>query len=309
MSYLRLAYVREQMRATTFRRIRLDMVAVLAAAKVPAVLLRGGALVATVYADPAVRHCHDLAFLVQPADLARAAGALREAGLAPVAYEPNAVSPYAALKHETSLPVELHGRLFPITMYDLPWSEVWSRTRELAFGDVVAGVLAPADALLHVLGHAFHSASRETLRWVLDAWHIIQRDGEVDWEQLTASAERGRLTLPALVMLRYLAESLGANVPSAVLDRLEAAVDRAPDVERDVALRAARTGACESVTGLLRRAHGGLPARTLAAWWLAFPSREYVRDVMGRESSAAMPLHYVQRPINYLRARGARRAT
>ena len=308
LSYLRLAYVREQMRATTYRRIRLDMVAVLAAANVPAVLLRGGALAATVYNDPAVRHCHDLAFLVQPADLARAADALRDAGLTPIAFEPNAVSPYAALKHETSLPVELHGRLFPITMYDLPWSEVWPRTRELPFGEIVARVLSPADALLHVLGHAFHSASRESLRWVLDAWHILRRDGAVDWELFGQTAERGRLALPTLVTLRYLADSLGAKVPSAVLDRLEGAVARAPEVERDVALRAARTGACESVTGLLRRAHGGWQARALTFYWLAFPSREYIRDVMERRDGTAS-LHYVQRPINYLRARVARRSS
>ena len=85
LSYLKLAYVREQMRATTYRRICGELVAVLAAAGVPAVLLRGGALVATVYDDPAVRHCHDVAFLVQPADLARADAALRAAGLTSIA--------------------------------------------------------------------------------------------------------------------------------------------------------------------------------------------------------------------------------
>ena len=309
LSYLRLAYVREQMRATTYRRICGDLVAVLEAAGVRALLLRGGALAATVYDDPAVRHCHDVAFLVQAEDLSRAAEALRRSGLTPFAYEPSSVSPYAALRHETSLPVELHGRLFSVPMYELSWSDVSPRARDVAFGQVAARVLSPADSLLHVCGHAFYSPSRESLRWVGDAWHIIRRDGEVEWELLCANAERGRLTLPVLVTLRYLADSLGANVPHAVLARLEAAVARAPAVQRDVALRAARSGSCESVTALLRRVRGGWHVRALTVLWLLFPSRAYVRDVAARRSAAAALLHYLERPVNYLLARVARRAT
>lgn len=305
LSYLKLAYVREQMRATTYRRIGGEMVQVLNAAGVPAVLLRGGALAATVYDDPAVRHCHDLAFLVQPDDLSRAAAALREAGLKPLAYSPSSDAPYAALRHETSLPVELHGRLLAIRSYDLPWAEVWPRTREVRFGDAAARVLAPADALLHVLAHAFCSASRESLRWVTDAWYVI-RSGGVNWDQFGATAERGRLTLPVLVTLRYLAGSLGASVPEAVLVRLAAAVERAPAVERDVALRAVRTGSCESVTSLLGRGRGGWHVRALTVLWLLFPSRAYVRDVVARRDGASLPRYYLERPINYLRGRVAR---
>ena len=307
MSYLRLAYVREQMRATTYKRIRGDIVTTLRQADVPAVLLRGGALSATVYDDPAVRHCHDLAFLVKSDDLARAADVLREAGLTPIAYAPEESAPYAALKHETSLPVELHGRLFVVPTYDLPWADVWPRSELVSVGAVEARVLSPADTLLHVCCHAFYSASRESLRWVGDAWHVLQREGAVDWEQLIASAERGRLTLPMLVTLRYLAGELGANVPDAVLERLEAAAARAPEEERDVALRAARTGSCEPVSALLRRVHGGWRVRALTVHWLLFPSRAYVRDIMATRGGAGAALHYLRRPINYLRARIVRR--
>jgi hypothetical protein len=300
LSYLRLAYVREQMRMTTYQRIVGDVAAVLNAAEVPALLLRGGALAATVYDDPAVRHCHDVAFLVQPEDLQRAADALQAAGLTPLAHAPNAEWPYAALRHETSLPVELHGRLFTVPMYELPWAELWQRSREVIISGGRTRVLSPADALLHVCCHAFSSASRESLRWVMDAWHVIRRGG-VDWELLGASAERGRLTLPALVTLRYLAESLGAAVPPSVLSRLAVAVARAPAVDRDVALRAVRNGTCESVGALLRRARGGWRVRALTVAWLLYPSRAYVRDVASGGDGAGVLLHYLERPLNYLR--------
>ena len=306
MSYLRLAYVREQMRATTYKRIRADIVTLLRQSNVPAVLLRGGALSATVYADPAVRHCHDLAFLVKPDDLARASDALRGAGLTSIAFAPEEASPYAALIHETSLPIELHGRLFVVPTYDLPWDEVWPRSEVVSLGPVDGRVLSPSDALLHVCCHAFYSSSRESLRWVGDAWHIVKR-GRVDWERLGASAERGRLALPTLVTLRYLAGALGANVPRAVLERLVAAAERAPVEERDVALRAARTGSCESVTGLLGRVHGGWRVRALTVSWLLFPSQAYVRDATATRGGAGAALHYLRRPVNYLRGRLSRR--
>ncbi len=308
-SYLKLAYVREQMRAATYRRICGDTVTVLRDAGVPAVLLRGGALVATVYDDRAVRHCHDLAFLVQPGDLQRAESSLRRAGLERLAYAPSESAPYAALRHETSLPVELHGRLFAVTMYDLPWPDVWPRTREVAIGETTARVLSPAHSLLHVCCHAFYSASRESLRWVGDAWHILRRNADLDWEMFCGDAERGRFTLPLLVTLRYLAESLGANIPGAALARLETAAARAPAVERDVALLAARTGSCESVTGLLTRTRGGRRVRALTVLWLLFPSWTYASGVVERRGGAGVLLHYLTRPINYLRARIIRRST
>ena len=305
LSYLKLAYVREQMRATTYRRISGEIVHVLNAAQVPAALLRGGALVATVYDDPAVRHCHDLAFLVRPEDLSRGAAALRAGGLKPLAHAPEEIAPYAALRHETSLPVELHGRLFATATYDLAWADVWPRTREVGIGDATARVLAPSDALLHVLGHAFCSASRDSLRWAGDAWHLVRRGG-IDWDAFGAAAERGRLTLPSFVMLRYLVDSLGADVPGTVLERLRASVDRAPVVERDVALHAARTGSCESVTAMLRRGRGGWSVRALTVLWLLFPSRAYVRDVVTPRGGRALALRYLERPLNYVRARMAR---
>jgi hypothetical protein len=136
----------------------------------------------------------------------------------------------------------------------------------------------------------------------MDAWHVIRRGG-VDWELLGASAERGRLTLPALVTLRYLAESLGAAVPPSVLSRLAVAVARAPAVDRDVALRAVRNGTCESVGALLRRARGGWRVRALTVAWLLYPSRAYVRDVASGGDGAGVLLHYLERPLNYLRRR------
>ena len=49
---------------------------------------------------------------------------------------------------------------------------------------VTAEIPAPADSLLHVCGHASYSASRQSLRWVTDAWFIVNRHPDLDWDLL-----------------------------------------------------------------------------------------------------------------------------
>lgn len=299
LPYLRLAYVREQMRATTYRRVCCDVLALLAEAGIPVVLLRGAALAATVYGDPALRHCHDIALLLQQGDVARAADALRRNGLTP--QKPGFAGPAALLRHETSLPVELHTRVFSVPLYSLPWSELWPRTDEVKIAGTPTNVLAPADALLHVCGHMAYSSSRDSLRWVGDAWHLIRVNQNLDWDSLCATAERARLTIPLAVALRYLSEALSAPIPERALQRLHASAMRAPPVERDVALSGARSGAYAELGMFLRRVSGGWRMRALAILWLLGPSREYVRDVVGVRGRAQLLLHYLKRPASYVR--------
>lgn len=311
LPYLKLAYVREQIRSRTYLRICGEVLTILHDADVPVVLLRGAALAATVYLDPALRHCHDLALLVERSDVSRAAEALQRQGLErlPVGDGAGAArGPAALLRHETTLPVELHTHLFGVPLYELPPSEVWPQTRTVEIAGASARVLAPADSLLHVCGHASYSRGRESLRWVGDAWHLIAVHPDLDWELLCQSAQRSRLTLPLAVMLRYLSAQLGATIPEVALEQLERHARQASAVERDVALHGARVGACESLGVMLRRVPAGWRVRAQIIAWLLWPSREYVRDIVGVRGPAAALMHYVRRPVGYAR-RYLRRAS
>ena len=304
LPYLKLAYVREQIRSRTYLGICRDILTTLAEASVPVVVLRGAALATTVYPDPAIRHCHDISLLVRERDIARGTQALQGRGLvrAPVGASAGVIVGAAAvLRHETTLPVELHTRLFGVPLYDLPPSEVWPRTREVSVAGADARILAPADALLHVCGHASYSPGRDSLRWVCDAWYLIAANPDLDWDLLLKSAERGRLTLPLAVTLRYLSAQLGASIPESVLERLERCARHAPAIERDVALRGARVGACENLGVMLRRVPASWRVRAQIVAWLLWPSREYVRDIVGIDGSAAALLHYVRRPLDSAR--------
>lgn len=302
LPYLKLAYVREQIRSRTYLGICGEVLAALHDASVPNVLLRGAALAATVYPDPALRHCHDIALLVEKDDLARAAGVLRRRGLEPFpssVADGVTVGPGATLRHETTLPIELHTDVFGVPLYELPFAEVWPRTRPVRVAGCDARVLSPADALLHVCGHASYSPGRESLRWVCDAWHLIAMNPDLDWELLCQSAKHSRVTLPLAVTLRYLSAQLGAPVPAWVLEQLERHASGVPAVERDVALRGARVAANDSLGAMLRRVPPRWSVRARVVVWLLWPSREYVRDVAGARGALGVLLHYVRRPAGY----------
>jgi hypothetical protein len=101
-------------------------------------------------------------------------------------------------------------------------------------------MLSPSDNLLHVCGQAWYSAQRFSLRWVGDAWFIIERHRNLDWDLLLDTARRSHLVEPLSVMLGYLAEDLGANIPSSFLQRLFAAASKGSgigfDPNKDIAL-------------------------------------------------------------------------
>ncbi|MGE5927100.1 MAG: nucleotidyltransferase family protein, partial [Gemmatimonadota bacterium] len=136
-------------------------------------------------------------------------------------------------------------------------------------------VLGAADQLVHVCGNAAQSPVRGSLRWVTDAWLLIESDPALDWEVVLRNAERAELALPLSVMLRYLAEELQSPIPGSVVERLDDLARSASPIARDVALYGARAGL--PALALVRRVTGGLRPRLWALRWLLFPSPTYLR--------------------------------
>jgi hypothetical protein len=160
-------------------------------------------------------------------------------------------------------------------------------------------VLSAVDALLHVLGHASYCTSRESLRWVCDSVQLVRRRSDLDWDDVINRAERGRLSWPASLMLRYVSDTFDGQVPRAVLDRLDGAADRSGAIARDVALFGARAGSSGGTAQIFRRMRGGWRVRWRAAGWLLVPSRKYVERIVGVRGPFWMLLYYVWRPVAY----------
>ncbi|HEX6644674.1 MAG TPA: nucleotidyltransferase family protein [Gemmatimonadales bacterium] len=288
---LRMAGARERARAAMVRRIGWQLMAQLARRNVDAVLLRGMALAETAYGEPHFRHTHDVDLLVPTGGFAAAEDAAREAGFTERSDDPGRLPDGIRLVHPSGLPVEIHHALFLSDFHPAELEGMRSRLEPVVALGVSALALNPADGLLHILGHAALSPFRGNLRWAVDAWLLMDRRRDLDWDAFLAAAIAGRLALPVSVLLRFLADELHAPVPARVLDTLALEARTVPAVARDVALYGARAGL--PAFALVRRVEGWRP-RLLALGWLVFPSPSYLRLVY-RTVAVPTPLLYPYR--------------
>jgi hypothetical protein len=298
LTFLRTAYLKEELRSAAVRGICRDVLWLLNKEGMAPLVLKGTALAETVYSNPVLRHCHDIDLLLPQGEISRASGLLRRLGFHLSGPAPEARPRSIKMVHESELPLELHSTLFEVPYYESPLPPILSRTHSSTIADVPARILAPPDALLHVCGHASYSAKRPSLRWVSDAWFILMRHSDLDWDLFLDRIRESRLTLPLSVMLRYLATELHAPIPAIFLERLGIAASRAKSMERQLALRGTRSAGQGSLPELFERATSWRD-RALLLQWLLVPSPRYLSWVDQIQPSWRLAIHYVYRPLRF----------
>ena len=300
LTYLRTAYLKEELRDAAVRRICREVLLSLEKEGLAPILLKGMALAETVYGNPVLRHCHDIDILLPDDQLSRPAVFLSSLGFR-VCSAPQSQNRHLRMLQDSGLPLEFHSNLFEVPYYQMPLSEIRARGRSQAIAGVKTRILTPADNLLHVCGHASYSSKRQSLRWVTDAWFIISRHADLDWESLSHDIRRSGLALPVSVMLGYLAESLDAPIPSNTLRSLSAAASHSRPIERQLALRGTRSDGRGSLQELFGRATNWRE-RVFILQWLLFPSPHYLAWV-DQVHPWLLPFHYLYRPLRYARNR------
>jgi hypothetical protein len=277
----------------------------LASAGVPAMLLKGAALVETVYADSALREMLDLDILVPSTSLDAARAALGEIGYRPQSQGATNAQSRTSLRadhhHDPALvadhriaAIELHHH---IAMADershFAVDGLWGRARA---GSRSPDHLLPSpeDLLLHVafhftrnrLGGSWRRAGTGgALAQICDIAWLVDRE-TIDWDLFVANARSYRLDARVFLGL-FAAAELGAPIPADALGALRPA-DFDPRVGRRlVALRVLRT-------------HGHLPVRSLR--WLLAPSREALASGWGADPDGSLSL--ARAYLRRARARG-----
>jgi hypothetical protein len=299
---LRTAAWREELRTRTYRQICRNVFTVLKDQGMPAIVLKGAALAETVYSDPALRHSHDIEILVEHPELDEIVDLLTSRRFAPPSRKASRTdSGDIELIHESGLPLILHRKLFPIPFYNAALLDICSRAQIATICDIPVRVLSPADALLHTCGHAVYSPSRESFRWIADAWFIIRKHPDLDWDLLLDCARRSHLVLPLSVMCDYLSKDLNAPIPRSFLDRLSFAASRNKSIEGELALFGARSSPRGGFRNLIRKTRNW-SGRALIIKWMVFPSPAYVRWI-SQTRGLWLFLQYFYRPINYVSRR------
>ena len=298
LTYARAARLREELRSKVYREICGRVLAALAAADVPVIALKACVVAETAYESPAVRHCHAVDLLVRDGDMARTAQILaaREFTRAWVQLAPG--PHHVSYQHSSSLPLELHSRLFNIPCDELSMDGIWARSQPRTIAGAATRILSPADNVLHVCGHAAGVRARANLRWAADAWHIIDRHRDLDWQGFLDCAEASGLALPLYVMMRYLAEDLDAPVPPHVVAALAETARRGGGREREAALLGALTGLTATVRALFREA-GGWRTRARLIRFVVLPSPACMGWSYRIPHWSMLPFFYVYRPFRY----------
>lgn len=299
LTVMRSGSLREDRRMEAYVAILRLVLDALAAADLPVLVLKGGALAGTVYARWGLRHCHDIDLLVADADIPRAHSALVAKGYMADGPLTGRVSGDTVLRHESGMPIILHRRLFLVPYYRPPLDIVWQASTS-ADSDLPMRVMDPARSLVHVLGHAATSSSRDTLQWACDAMLLLRSMPEMDWAAVESFIEECRLALPLAVLLGYLSRELHAPVPAGVISRLESKARSAGQAELDAAFAGAFATSRKSLISMLRDADSRATRKLLLRWMVA-PSPDYMRWSRHVRHEWLLPLYYLERPFQYLR--------
>jgi hypothetical protein len=197
----------------------------------------------------------------------------------------------AELRHASGLPVVLHRRLFRTPFHNPADDDAWARTQATTLAGTPARVLSPADMLLHACGEAMHAPGHASHRWLVDAWHVLARRRDLDWQIVRNAAARRHLALPLAVALDYPSGMLGAEVPAAVCAQLATLGANDPGIGARLALHRA-CAAAGGLPALMRRTtslrgritiarHVLLPSRDVL-WWTTQPRSPLLRKAHGQ---------------------------
>ena len=165
-AYLRASRVREQLRSEGVRDLCRRVLAGLASAGVPAIVLRGVMAAETLYPDPALRHCHDLDLMIAPEYMDATALAL-----GPLGFSRRTLRVW---HHSSGFPVSIHHRLFRIAEFNQGLHDLTAGAVDGTVADVPATLFCPAANLFHICGHAATTGSHVTPNWVADAWFLLR---------------------------------------------------------------------------------------------------------------------------------------
>jgi hypothetical protein len=220
MTCLRTSRLREEIRAESYFRTCGEVLSALQQCHIRAIPLKGAALALGVYDHPGLRHCHDIDILVDEADPYDVSERL-----APLGFEiwQSRMSEHwedLKFKHRSGLPLEIHRRLFDAPSYDIPFQELWQSTKPLPISKIRSRALSPTHSLLQVCSNAFFCNGRASLSWVCDAWLVMDRNSDLEWQELIKLADRNDLAPALSITLGYLSDAFAAAVPNEYLVRL-----------------------------------------------------------------------------------------
>ncbi len=215
------------------RNIRIfeELAALLRVFKNPVIVLKGAALLSSVYEGFGLRMLGDVDILVKPEDVSKIDKVLSQSGYQSD-YTPsschvtNYLNSLVYGKKGSPLLLHLHWHLVNNALPNYIYTEkinmekLWREAIPLKVRQADVLCLAPHHQLLHLSEHAMKH-SYNTLIHVWDIQQVINRwKKELDWEKLCREAEEFQLRSPLFYSLWLGKEYFGTHVPQEILEFL-----------------------------------------------------------------------------------------
>lgn len=267
--------------------------------RIPAILLKGGALAAALYPAIGLRPMRDLDLLVPVPDLPQASAALQARGYAAVAERAQRRGESVDCERTfvpgrgECLPVELHWHVINLLHYRrrTPVSWFWRQSVETRFCGLRALVLTPEAQLIHLASHL--KLNHHGDRWLREydiALLLTRPGGGLRWEAVTGAARRFQLSLVLAEVLDRVEGVWGVAAPAGIRDELR----RQPGLGQRLA--------CAMTSPRLRGLQPLWNALAASGWTqklalfreYAFPSLDYMRRRYGLNRPRLAPLYYLR---------------
>jgi hypothetical protein len=268
LAILRAASLWETRRAAEIRAILRQIVDTLHRASIRAITIEGVAAGAVAYPAFELRHCHDIALLVEKAERIRVRHLLTATGFAPASETVGEQQRSSIdLVHEGGLPVALHTVPWASTGVGDPTADLRRRAVSAELDGFELTVLNPTDMLLQVCGRGIEPTEPGNWEWIADAAMILRRQGNarLDWAALVERAKEYGLAFRLSLRLDYLANGLGLAIPPSATDALATAAWQGDRGEWGRSLSVARGAFGIGLSAMLRQ--GGWRSRLAIAHW------------------------------------------
>jgi hypothetical protein len=189
-------------------------------------LLKGVALILTVYARPGLRTAGDADVLVEPRAAAEARAILTRLGWRPirrVAESTQWLRHSQGFVNDDGIRFDLHWHALAECCADEVDREFWQRAEVFRRDALTTRVLSPPDQLLQVAVHGLRWGGPRSELWIADAVAILRRAGAAfDWNLLVAEARRRQLAFQLARALHRLEEVVDVGIPAHVTGTLAA---------------------------------------------------------------------------------------
>lgn len=198
----------------------LDAAQLLNAAGIPALLIKGAALIART-GRLGLRLIDDVDLLIPEIDAQRAVELLTASG-----YVDQAAPGLSRIgfyhswdcRGPRGSALDVHWWAFKTPGDD---QCMFDTARETALLERQVLIPSATESLISAVGNGFSRRPAAPMRWIADALLIFDIDGEgIEWDVLLERARRPGLTLSLMAGLGFLARTFGAPVPVDVLDQL-----------------------------------------------------------------------------------------